>query len=83
MNELELKTNARRAQGGLGLVSRTISTLNPQVSIPLIPSDEREEERTRRRAPGGRAACNSGHQGKRERERVRGFLTPTTLNPKD
>ena len=48
-----MKTNARRAQGGMGLLSRTISIQNPQVSIPLIPSDEREEEE-RETGRGGR-----------------------------
>ena len=44
MDELELKTNARRAQGGLGLLSHTISVHSLQKSIPLIPREEREEE---------------------------------------
>ena len=44
MDELESKTNARRAQGGLGLLSHTISVHSLQKSIPLIPREEREEE---------------------------------------
>ena len=35
----------RRAQGGKGLLSRSISVQNPQESIPLIPREEREEEK--------------------------------------
>jgi len=44
MDELELKTNVRREQGGLGLLSHTISVHSLQKSIPLIPREEREEE---------------------------------------
>jgi len=44
MDELKSKTNARRAQGGLGLLSHTISVHSLQKSIPLIPREEREEE---------------------------------------
>ena len=44
MDELESKINARRAQGGLGLLSHTISVHSLQKSIPLIPREEREEE---------------------------------------
>ena len=53
MDELESKTNARRAQGGLGLLSHTISVHSLQKSIPLIPREEREEEE-RETGRGGR-----------------------------
>ena len=43
MNKNEMNSKPRRAQGGMGLLSRTISVQNPQVSIPLIPREEREE----------------------------------------
>jgi len=53
MNELELKTNARRAQGGLCLLSHTISVHSLQKSIPLIPREEREAKRGRQEEEGG------------------------------
>ena len=84
MNEIKVSSKPRRAQGGMGLLSRTISVQNPQVSIPLIPREEREEVEKKEEEKGARreAMCCSGRREK-ERERVRGFLTPTTLNPKD
>ena len=51
MNKNEMNSKPWRAQGGMGLLSRTISIQNPQVSIPLIPREEREEERKKRGAP--------------------------------
>ena len=44
MNEFEMNSKPRRAQGGKGLLSRSISVQNPQESMPLIPREEREEE---------------------------------------
>ena len=78
MSKNEMNSKPRRAQEGKGLLSRSISVQNPQESIPLIPREEREEEQERRE---GEAACSV--QAKRERERVRGYLTPTNLNLKD
>jgi len=78
-----MNSKPRRAQGGKGLLSRSISVQNPHESIPLILREERDREEERR-APG--RGQSSGCTGKRERERergVRGYLTPTTLNPKD
>ena len=85
MNKNEMNTKPRRAQGGKGLLSRSISVQNPQESIPLIPREEREEEK---RGEGGghqqvEAACCPGKKREREREGVMGYLTPTTINPKD
>ena len=45
MNKDEMNSKTRRAQGGKGLLSRSISVQNPQESIPLIPREEREEEK--------------------------------------
>ena len=45
MNEFEMNSKPQRAQGGMGLLSRTISVQNPQLSIPLILREEREEEK--------------------------------------
>ena len=50
MNELESKSNARRAQGGLGLLSHTISVQKSQESILKILNLERKEG-GRERAP--------------------------------
>ena len=61
MNKNEMNSKPRRAQGGMGLLSRTISVQNPQVSIPLIPREEREEEK---RGEGG-GGCQ-----RRERRRA-------------
>ena len=86
MDELESKTNAWRAQGGLGLLSHTISVQKSQQSIPkvlILERRGRNREKKRRRAPGERAACCPFKRREREGEGVRGFLTPTTLNPKD
>ena len=82
--EIEHEFKARRAQGGLGLLSHTISVQNPQESIPLIPREEREEEKKGEGGggrPGGGAGLAAWEKG--EGEGVRGYLTPTTLNPKD
>ena len=69
MNKNEMNSKPRRAQGGKGLLSRSISVQNPQESIPLIPREEREEEK-RGEGGGGRqegvAACCPA-QKKRER----------------
>ena len=54
MDELESKINARRAQGGLGLLSHTISVHSLQKSIPLIPREERERSERERGAPRAR-----------------------------
>ena len=51
--------------------------------LPLEKKGEEEQERREGETPGDRAAACSGRRGKREREGVMGFLTPTTLDPKD
>ena len=53
MNKNEMNSKPRRAQGGKGLLSRSISVQNPQESIPLIPREKREEEK-RGKGGGGR-----------------------------
>ena len=55
----------------------------------LTLGEKREEERKRRRTPGrgGRSSVLAPGErekpGERKGEGVRGYLTPTTLNPKD
>ena len=86
MNKNEMNSKPQRAQGGKGLLSRSISVQNPQESIPLIPREEREEEK-KGEGGGGRPRGGAGlaawEKGEGEGEGVRGYLTPTTLNPKD
>ena len=86
MDGIESKSKPRRAQGGKGLLSRSISVQNPQESIPLIPREEREEGK-RGEGGGGRQegalVWLPGQKREKEGEGVRGYLTPTTLNPKD
>ena len=66
----------------MGLLSHTISVQSLEESIPKNLSLERK-------AGGGRGAREEGgvlsrcSKREREGEGVRGFLTPTTLNPKD
>ena len=90
MNKNEMNSKPQRAQGGMGLLSQTISVQNPQVSMAKNPSPREERERTKRERGRREESCCSvlvlvKRQKEREREgeRVRGFLTPTTLNPKD
>ena len=47
MNKNEMNSKSQRAQGGKGLLSRSISVQKPQESMPLNPREEREEERKR------------------------------------
>ena len=81
MKKNEMNSKPRRAQGGMGLLSRTISIQNPQVSIPLIPRDEREEERRRRGRQGEDvllfAPGKKGEEGEGVREI---FIPPPTLD---
>ena len=85
MNKYEMNSKPRRAQGGKGLLSRSISVQNPQESMPLIPREETEEERKEEdaRREGRTVLASRKRQREREGEGVRGYLTPTTLNPKD
>jgi len=59
MDELESKTNAQRAQGGLGLLSHTISVQKSQESILLILErrDGVERQREERGVAPGRRWC--------------------------
>ena len=70
MNEIEMNSKPRRAQGGKGLLSRSISVQNPQESMPLIPREEREKERKEKEEEGAREreeACCFSVAGARER----------------
>ena len=75
MNKNEMNSKPRRAQGGKGLLSRSISVQKPQESMPLILREEREEEK--RGEGGGRQGgeqllCSCARGKEREGERVRG-----------
>ena len=48
MNKNEMNSKPRRAQGGKGLLSRSISVQNPQESMAKNPSPREERERTER-----------------------------------
>ena len=67
--EIEHEFKARRAQGGLGLLSHAISVQSLQESIPKILSLERrrEEQEEREEAPAREKAC-SVQEKRRERE---------------
>ena len=54
MNKNEMNSKPRRAQGGMGLLSQTISVPNPQVSMAKNPSPREERERTERERRGWR-----------------------------
>ena len=75
--EIEMNSKARRAQGGLGLLSHTISVQSLQESIPKILSLEKEggrEERSRRRRdPGRRGGVLFWPGAPGREERVRGI----------
>ena len=72
MNKNEMNSKPRRAQGGKGLLSRSISVQNPQESMAKNPSPREERERTERER-GAHGMRRSGYvltQGKsRKRER--------------
>jgi hypothetical protein len=63
------------------------SRTETQQSMAKNPNSKEERRGTGRREEGARqeeAACCPGHRERERRGRgVRGFLTPTTLNPKD
>ena len=88
MNKNEMNSKPRRAQGGMGLLSRTISVQNPQESMTKNPSPREERRGTGKRgAPGsgsGGSVLAPGEKGK-ERERVRGgegVFNPNNSQPK-
>jgi len=82
-----MNSKPRRAQGGLGLLSHTISVQRPQESIPLIlvlgrRARNREETGRRGGARKGRwcSAVLAGAWG--ERERGEGYLRCPRRSPK-
>ena len=82
-----MNSKPRRAQGGLGLLSRSISVQNLHNSMTKTPTSREEKRGTerRRRAPGRIRGGVLLRQREREREREEGegVFNPTTLNPKD
>ena len=84
MNEIEVNSKPRRAQGGMGLLSRSISV--QKLKNPSLREEREEEQRGQEEGAWEMRGRWSGLLGARregERRGVRGFLTPTTLNPKD
>ena len=72
MNEIEVNSKPRRAQGGMGLLSRSISV--QKLKNPSLREEREEEQRGRegRQAPGeGRLFIAPG---KKEEERGRGGI---------
>ena len=84
MNEIDTRSKARRAQGGKGLLSHTISVQESQTSISKIlileKKREEQEEREEERLGEGGGALSRPQEGggvlsrpqKRGIERVRG-----------
>ena len=75
MNEIDTNLKAQRAQGGLGLLSHTISVQGLQKPIPKVLSQERRREEKNREERHGEGARLGGGvlcPGKREQERERG-----------
>jgi len=72
--EIEMKSKPRRALGGKGLLSHSISIQS--LKNPYLESYPREEKGRRRGrergAPGRGAACVLSRENERERERARG-----------
>ena len=83
MSKNEMNSKPRRAQGGMGLLSRSISVQNPQESIPLIPREEREEEERGEGEgrQGGEVAPLFLRQGKGKTGSVRGRGGERVFNP--
>jgi len=69
MNEIEVNSKPRRAQGGMGLISRSISV--QKLKNPSLREEREEEQRGDwEGAPGRRALLCSCAKGKaKERER--------------
>ena len=78
MNEIGVNSKPRRAQGGMGLLSRSIHEQNLHKSMTKIPNSREERRGTGRRTHGmrgGGSVLAPGKSTKRERERVREYLT--------
>ena len=71
MNKNKMNSKPRRAQGGMGLLSRTISVQNPQVSMAKNPSPREERERGGWRQEKGEVVLFwlTGTREREERER--------------
>ena len=67
MNEIEVNSKPRRAQGGKGLLSRSIHIQSLHKSMSKIPSPREERDSEKRRAP-ERVACCPGKEREREKE---------------
>ena len=82
MNKNEMNSKPRRAQGGMGLLSRTISVPKPQVSMAKNPSPREKRERTERERGGfarrrERRFCSGWLAQGRERRGRGVFKVPT------
>ena len=89
MNEIEVSSKPRRAQGGKGLLSRSIHVQSLHQSMAKIPNSREERRGTGRRgAPRERTALFL-RKGPPEREREReieregeGVFNPNNSQPK-
>ena len=84
MNEIEVNSKPRRAQGGKGLLSRSISvqkkTQNPMVQLLLLEKRGREQrEGQRGRLEEMRVASGSLAPGAGELAALLSLLPPLTL----
>ena len=83
MNEIEVNSKPRRAQGGKGLLSRSSSvqkTQNPMVQLLLLEKRGREQrEGQRGRLEEMRVASGSLAPGTGELAALLSLLTPLTL----
>ena len=84
MNEIEVNSKPRRAQGGRGLLSRSISvqkkTQNPMVQLLLLEKRGREQrEGQRGRQEEMRVVSGSLAPGAGELAALLSLLTPLTL----
>ena len=84
MNEIEVESKPRRAQGGKGLLFRSIHVQSLHKSMAKIPNSREERRGTgRRRAPGsGRGGVLLRQKKRRERGRGgEGVFNPNNSQP--
>ena len=72
MNEIEVNSNPRRAQGGMGLLSRSIhvQSLHKSMAKILTPREEKGGTGRRRGERQKEGVLRLAHREKREREKV-------------
>ena len=81
--EIEMKSKPRRALGGKGLLSHSISIQNlKNPYLESYPREEKGRKRGRRRRQTQEAACCPGKRRDRERG-DEGVFNPNNSHPKD